>query len=80
MFGTSIRAAVTFAGGMLMASVLKTALQPFLDIMKPSLPKNHIILTSLQEIEQQFVILVLFSVALAFIARAVVESRLGGGI
>jgi hypothetical protein len=79
MFGAAIRAASTFAAGMLFASILKAVLAPFQSILKPALGQNAMLVQSLAEVNDSFMLIIIISVGLAFIARAVVESRLPGG-
>jgi len=79
MFGAALRAAVTFAGGMLFASALKVLLEPFVAIMSGNLASDHLLLQTFNTATEFFPMFVLMSGVIALIARAFVERQAAAG-
>ncbi len=79
MFGAAIRAAMTFAGGMLFASVLSAVLSPFVSQMSSNLPSEHLLLQTFETAQLYFPMFVLMSGVIALIARAFIERQAGAG-
>jgi uncharacterized membrane protein len=81
MLGAIVRAAGTFIGAMLIASVLSAVFSPLLEeSIKPQLGTNSLIYVSMNAAVEQFIVTAVIAVLLGVLVRSVVESKLGGGI
>jgi hypothetical protein len=81
MLGAFIRAAGTFVGAMLIASVLAAVFDPLIaESIKPQLGTDSLIYTAMNAAVDQFIVTAVVAVLLGLIVRSVVESKLGGGI
>lgn len=83
MLGAIVRAATTFAAGMLIASILKALLDPLIPLLKNGvagtggLGSNSVLVQTLETASSEFVLFVLLSVLIGLIVRALVERQLG---
>lgn len=79
MFGAFLRAAALFAAGMLFATALSAVLDPIISRLKDSLGANHQLVTGLEAVNEWFVFVILVSLLLGLIARALIERQASGG-
>jgi len=81
MLGAIVRAAGTFIGAMLIASVLAAVFSPLLEqSIKPQLGTDSLVYVAMNAAVEQFIVTAVIAVLLGVLVRSVVESKLGGGI
>lgn len=79
MLGAVVRAALTFAAGMILASALKAMQNPLLSILKDELGTSHLLYQTFDALVANIVVFVFISIIFGLLARAVVERQLGVG-
>lgn len=79
MYGALLRNGGYLAFGALFAAVVQRIVSPFIDILKPA-ADGSAYLRGLEALNSNYLLIIILAVAFAVMARAVVESKLPGGV
>jgi hypothetical protein len=78
MYGAIIRAAFEVAAGMLIATLIVATAGPLTAQMAPVLADDNVLVLALEQLQQNFPLLLLLGAIFGLVARGVVESSLPG--